>query len=205
MEKNLEVLKKMLAARKIIAATEMKKAGRNSYSGFDYFTPEQVKALVDSACFELNLFTKFDLIRDEIGLTAVLHIIDLDSGEQVTFSAPTEIPEIKATNAAQRLGGTMTFTERYLKMTAFGIADNTLDFDSKDGTKENKPEAKREKPTNRLILKADDIENIEKVAKAIVNGYTFAQIQSKWDVSQKVAEIVGKKVNELKGAQNGKV
>lgn len=200
MEKNLEVLKKMLAARKLIAANEMKKAGRNSYSGFDYFTPEQVKILVDNACFEFNLLTKFDLIRGEMGLTAYLAIIDLDSGESINFSTPTEIPEIKATNAAQRLGGTMTFTERYLKMTAFGIADNTLDFDSKDG-KENKQEI--EKPVNKLVLQQNDLINIEKVAKAIINGYSFADIQKKWSVSHEVAEIVGKKVNELKKLKNG--
>lgn len=43
----------------------------------------------------------------------------------------TAIPSITATNAAQQLGGCVTYTERYLKMTAFGISDNTLDLDSK--------------------------------------------------------------------------
>ena len=44
------------------------------------------------------------------------------------------IPDITATNAAQQLGGCMTYTERYLKMTAFGIVDNSLDPDTTENT-----------------------------------------------------------------------
>ena len=45
------------------------------------------------------------------------------------------IPEIKATNIAQQLGGCVTYTERYLKMSLFGITDNQLDFDTTENTK----------------------------------------------------------------------
>jgi hypothetical protein len=58
----------------------------------------------------------------------------------VKFSIATEIPEIKATNVAQQLGGAVTYSERYLLMIAYDIKDNNLDFDSQ------KPkEEKREK------------------------------------------------------------
>ena len=53
------------------------------------------------------------------------------------------IPDIKAANISQQLGSAVTYTERYLKMSVFGIVDNNLDFDSKNESKnENKPAAK---------------------------------------------------------------
>ena len=55
------------------------------------------------------------------------------------------IPEIKATNVAQQLGGCSTYTERYMKQSMFGITDNQLDFDTTENTKkqaEPKPATK---------------------------------------------------------------
>ena len=64
-----------------------------------------------------------------------LTIYDLESGEKLTTEMASAIPEIKATNIAQQLGGCVTYTERYLKMSLFGITDNQLDFDTTENTK----------------------------------------------------------------------
>ena len=64
-----------------------------------------------------------------------LTVYDLESGEKLTAEMATAIPEIKATNIAQQLGGCVTYTERYLKMSLFGITDNQLDFDTTENTK----------------------------------------------------------------------
>jgi hypothetical protein len=75
------------------------------------------------------------LIRDNLGVFGRLTIFDCESDEIITYDMATAIPEIKATNIAQQLGGCVTYTERYLKMSAFGITDSNLDFDN-DGKKE---------------------------------------------------------------------
>jgi chaperonin GroEL len=46
----IDVYKKMFHAKKYIAETKVKKAGKNEFSKYDYFTPEQIAQLVYDAC-----------------------------------------------------------------------------------------------------------------------------------------------------------
>lgn len=126
-------------ARKVISKTPMKKEGRNTYSNYDYFTPSQVHKLVEDACQDVGLLTMFDLKQDELGYFGLLTVHHIESDTNRAFEVRTAIPDIKATNASQKLGGMMTFVERYAKMSAFGIVDNNLDFDSQDNRPTQKP------------------------------------------------------------------
>ena len=130
-----ELLNKLAAAKAEIKATKLKKEGKNTFSNYDYFTPSQIEFLVATACHNNKLLTSFDLIRNDLGVYGRLTIYDLESGEKLTTEMASAIPEIKATNIAQQLGGCVTYTERYLKMSLFGITDNQLDFDTTENTK----------------------------------------------------------------------
>lgn len=149
--KQNNVYLKIAQAKRHVKQTPHKKAGNNSFSKYDYFTPEQVELIVYEACESAGLITLFSLVGNEYGVNGVLSIIDIDNGDTVKVSMKTEIPSLKATNATQQLGGAMTYTERYLKMSAFGIAENSLDPDSQDnrevGNKSQKqPEKQQPKP-----------------------------------------------------------
>ena len=152
-----ELLNKLASAKAEIKATKLKKEGKNTYSNYEYFTPSQVELLVATACHNNKLLTSFDLIRNELGVYGRLTVYDLESGEKLTAEMATAIPEIKATNIAQQLGGCVTYTERYLKMSLFGITDNQLDFDTTENTKkqaETKPTKKApEQPKIKEMLK----------------------------------------------------
>ena len=140
-----ELLNELAAAKAEIKATKLKKEGKNTFSNYEYFTPSQIEFLVATACHNNKLLTSFDLIRNDLGVYGRLTIYDLESGEKLTTEMASAIPEIKATNIAQQLGGCVTYTERYLKMSLFGITDNQLDFDTTENTKkqaEPKPSAK---------------------------------------------------------------
>lgn len=126
------VLRKLQDARRIIKEMKIKKEGKNQYSGYDYFTPEQINRMVWTAEDKTGLVHLFQLLKKESGYVGTLEISDIESGEFITLYQATDIPEIKATNAAQQIGGAVTYTLRYMLMTAFDIADNSLDFDSKD-------------------------------------------------------------------------
>lgn len=163
--KNL--LWKLWQAKIDIASTKISKEGTNDFSHYDYFTPEQVNKIVQKVCNEQKLFTKFDLKRNEWWVYWVLTIYDIESEESISFEWATAIPEIKATNIAQQIWGCMTYTERYLKMTAFGICDNSLDFDTTENTQktaENK-EKKTEKATNKNDLPRFNEEEFEMLKK----------------------------------------
>jgi len=138
----MKLVEKLANAKREIKETKLKKEGENKFSNYKYFTPSQIELLVQQASFNQRIVTKFDLIRDSLGVYGQLTIFDLDSDDSLVFTMATAIPEIKATNIAQQLGGCVTYTERYLKTSAFGITDNNLDFDAQDNTK--KAEAKNE-------------------------------------------------------------
>jgi len=81
---------------------------------------------------------------------ARLDVVDIETEEKITFQIPYIIPEITATNKMQQIGGVVTFSERYLKMMAFGIVDNTLDFDTTENT-QKVVEKKEEKQKENVI------------------------------------------------------
>jgi len=180
----MKTKEKLFKARQTIREMDVKKKGRNTYSNYDYFTPEQISGMVAKVNNELELFTQFNLVRTELGLMARLSISDLKTeGDVLTFEIATEIPEIKATNVAQQLGGCVTYSERYLLMIAYDIKDNALDFDSQDNRK--KPETKNPEP--KTVKKEEltpDHPGWEKAIKFIVDGGTLAKIKDKYVISE---------------------
>jgi hypothetical protein len=136
----MKLIEKISAAKKEIKETKLKKEGTNKFSNYDYFTPSQIEFLVQQVCQSQKMLTKFDLIRDSLGVFGVLTIFDCETEDKLEYTMASAIPEIKATNISQQLGGCMTYTERYLKTSAFGITDNNLDFDS------HKPEPQKKNP-----------------------------------------------------------
>lgn len=130
---------KLQACRASIKASNLKKVGRNVFSNYDYYTPEQVDKLVYDACVPNQLFNKFELKRNEHGLYGQMTIIDMELGESEVFEMATEMPVITATNATQQMGGAMTYANRYMLMNIYDIVDNNLDFDSQDNTKKKTP------------------------------------------------------------------
>lgn len=141
----MEIYRKLLKARDLIKNTKVKKEGKNTYSGYEYFTPSQISQLVHSACNEVGLLHLYKLEASDKGYTAKLMLVDIDKpDESIEFEIPTSIPDIKATNEAQKLGGAVTYSERYLLMIAFDIVDNSLDFDTTENTKKSSDKEKKE-------------------------------------------------------------
>lgn len=127
------ILQKLQEARDIIKQSDLKKAGTNEYSKYDYYTPEQVEALVEKACKETGTICLCNLKADEFGLYQELVFIDInDSENSILFQLRTKHGSLKATNETQQMGGTDTYSERYIKMKVFQIKDNNLDCDSQD-------------------------------------------------------------------------
>lgn len=143
MENKLKLVEKLANAKREIKETKLVKEGENKFSNYKYFTPSQIELLVQQSCFNNKMVTKFDLLRDNLGVYGTLTVFDLESDENLVFTMASAIPEIKATNIAQQLGGAMTYTERYLKTSAFGITDNNLDFDNHDNSKKSESENKK--------------------------------------------------------------
>ena len=146
---------KLQQAREFIKSSPLKKAGENKFSKYEYFTPEQVNQLVHEAEKHAGIFHKFDLIRDQFGYHGHLEISDVETGEAITFIQATDIPSITATNISQQIGGAVTYTLRYMLMTAFDIADNSMDFDAKDNREPEKKVTPTVQPIQRKPMPDD--------------------------------------------------
>jgi hypothetical protein len=155
-----KILKKLQEARREIYNSDLKKAGRNDYSKFDYYTPEQVERLVDRACSKTNTITLCNLKADEFGLFQTLDFIDLDSEESLHFEMRTKHGSITATNETQQMGGTDTYSERYIKMKVFQIKDNNFDIDYQDNT-----DKKENSLISGLVEQVNKIEDLDELRK----------------------------------------
>jgi hypothetical protein len=172
----MSIYKKLQDARNHIKSMNLSKKGFNAYSKYNYYTPEQINYLVNEACNNVGLMTKFDLLRDVNGLHGILTIIDLnnkDTTPEITFKQATDIPQIKATNITQQIGGAVTYTQRYLLMTAFDIVDNNLDFDSQNNTKEKESTGQQGIMIHNLIRTSSIDEKKKTLIESEVDGYSF--------------------------------
>lgn len=149
------IYQKIMNVRSAIKSTTIKKEGRNTYSNYDYFTPGQIDSITFDECKKEGLFNKYDLKRTSLGLVAQMQVVEIETGESELFELAMEIPEIKATNITQQLGGAMTYSKRYLLMNIYDISDNTLDFDSQDNKKQTE---KPKQPENKAVSAKEVIE-----------------------------------------------
>lgn len=145
----MNIYEKLDKARELVRNTKHNKAGHNTYSEYDYFTPEQVEQIVAEVCTETKMLPICSLRRNEYGLFQELTLVNLeDTKDTLVFELATSRGEMKATNETQQMGGTDTYSERYIKMKVFQIKDNNLDPDSKDNSSDLKG-ANEELPTIR--------------------------------------------------------
>jgi len=126
----MNIYQKLQEARINIKNQELKKKGWNDYSKYAYYTPVQINEAVFIACREVKMLTKFDLLRNEFGLYGKLTLICLDDGSELSFELATNVPQIKATNTTQQMGGANTYTLRYINMNVFDISSDDLDPDN---------------------------------------------------------------------------
>tara|TARA_R100001530_G_scaffold135642_1_gene113373 strand:- start:546 stop:1205 length:660 start_codon:yes stop_codon:yes gene_type:complete len=190
--KSETIHQKLYEARKLVREGNYKKDGRNDYSKYDYFTPENVETIVNDVTEKTDTICITRLINGEYGLHQELDFIDLENpSEFITFKLATKHGEMKATNDAQQMGGTDTYSERYIKMKCFQIKDNNLDPDSQD----NRPKAVK-KTTTSPSMTSD--EAVEKAKQHIAKSGTLEELEVAANNIKKSKNIPSAKTKEGK-------
>lgn len=117
------VHRKLQKAKLELAKKDIKKSGKNAYTGFAYFElsdflPHIVEILESLAlCSTINIEEK----------TAKLEIINTENPEDRTsVTIPIATANVKGANDMQNLGATQTYLRRYLYMLAFDIVENDI-------------------------------------------------------------------------------
>jgi hypothetical protein len=116
----MTVYAKLNAARAAFHAKPLKKSGKNSFAGYSYFE------LGDFLIPALQVFETYGLCPvvsfDET--MAVLELVDVETGERITFTSPMAEANLKGTHPIQNLGAVETYQRRYLYMAALEIVEH---------------------------------------------------------------------------------
>lgn len=123
----MNVYEKMQLAKVQLLEKNLKKSGENKFSKFFYYELADILPSIIQICNELKLFTAVSFTDD----LAVLEIIDVEKPEnKIIYTSPMRDLELKGCNKIQSLGGTETYSRRYLYMSAFDIIESDM-FDGR--------------------------------------------------------------------------
>ena len=116
----MTVYAKLNAARAAFHAMPLKKSGKNSFAGYSYFE------LGDFLIPALKVFETYGLcpIVSFSPETASLEVVDVETGERISFYSPMADANLKGTHPIQNLGAVETYQRRYLYMVALEIVEH---------------------------------------------------------------------------------
>lgn len=140
---------------------KIEKTGWNTYGEYAYITPEDLENALRPLLLKYRTFTHLDVRHMENGRNiAVLTISTFENDDDAQIYT-MDVPDItlKAANAAQSVAGLRTYCSRYLKMSAFNVAENSDDLDAnnnsdtgenKKGTAKEKQSAEKKNPDEKI-------------------------------------------------------
>lgn len=188
------IYEKLQLCRVKLNDKKIKKSGKNSYSGYEYFELKDFLPIVNQLFEENKISSIFNLNSE----SATLEIINTENVEdKITFSIPVADASIKGSSPVQALGGQITYLRRYLYINALEIAEN--DIQNKE-TPNNIAEANKE--TIKLLADFEELLIATETDREEVYKYFKVKDNTKMTVAQlKLAiELLKKKpiVNQKK-------
>jgi len=115
----MSVYKKLNDARTMLHSQPLKKSGRNTFAGYDYF--ELSDFLIPSlTAFEaVGLCAVISFTSD----IATMRIVDVETGEHIEITSPMGSAALKGCHEVQNIGAVETYQRRYLWTTAMEIVE----------------------------------------------------------------------------------
>lgn len=115
----MSVYKKLNNARTMLHSQPLKKSGRNTFAGYDYF--ELSDFLIPSlAAFEAVGLCSIISFTSEV---ATMRIVDVETGEHIEITSPMGSAALKGCHEVQNIGAVETYQRRYLWTTAMEIVE----------------------------------------------------------------------------------
>jgi hypothetical protein len=128
METNIYI--KMQNARSMLQEMNLKKSGKNKFSGFSYYELADFIPAINKIFQDLKLYSIFSINNER---EASLSVINAENPEEkVIFTSPTVDVELKGCTPIQGLGAVHTYMTRYLYLNALEIVENDA-LDSQAG------------------------------------------------------------------------
>lgn len=230
--KNMNIYKKIQKVKKELSERELKKSGKNDFSGFSYYELGDFLPSIIELCNKYGLFTKIDFqdkfslnttknnseeiitTDTKIGEAAILTIINTDKIDEIeTYSCDVKELNLKGANSIQNYGGVQTYLRRYLYMNAFDIVEADM-FDVAEFEKKKKKKAEKgvldeliEECKKAFASGTDDIKtNVGNTMKTL--GYSsfavLSEKQNRADVIELATSLNIPIPEELKEEKKGK-
>lgn len=118
----MNVYQKLNDARMIVHSQPLKKTGKNTFAGYEYWelTDYLPQSLI--ACKEVGLcpIISFD---SEI---ATMRLVDVDTGEEIVITSPMGSAALKGCHEVQNIGAVQTYQSRYLWQTVMQIIERDV-------------------------------------------------------------------------------
>ena len=160
------LLKKLQECRVALQNKNLKKSGRNDFANFNYYELADFLPTINILFNEKGLFSAFSIKEER----ATLQIIDVESGEEITFESPIAEANVKGTTPIQSLGAIHTYMKRYLYLNALEIVENDH-LDGQVGKMEIEPkEEKKLTPNQKEIIMSLDMDKVGAITKKYGNG-----------------------------------
>lgn len=171
--KELNIYEKITNIKSDFLKANVKKSGKNKFANYTYYELADITPVLIELCKQYGIFTKFSYTKDQ----ATLEIVNIEKPtEREIYTSPMEELELKGCNKIQALGGSETYSRRYLYMSAFDIIENDM-FDAV--ISEEKESQDKQTEENNIFIK---IANLMKEKKVLAN---------------EIFDTFGKKSNEM--------
>jgi hypothetical protein len=121
MTEKLNIYQKLQKSRVELQNSKMKKTGKNKFSNYEYFELGDFLPRINELMDKYGLTAIFLFEREE----ATLILIDTDKpDDNIKFSSPVAMAQLKGCHDVQNIGATQTYMRRYLYVMAFEIAEH---------------------------------------------------------------------------------
>ena len=169
-KEKLNIYEKITNIKSDFLKANVKKSGKNKFANYTYYELADITPVLIELCKQYGIFTKFSYTKDE----ATLEIVNIENPEErEIYTSPMEELELKGCNKIQALGGSETYSRRYLYMSAFDIIENDM-FDAVISEEKTTDEAKEKMllldKFNKLAIETEtDVELVYKTYKVNTN------------------------------------
>lgn len=119
----MNVYKKLQKCRVEIQKADLKKSGENKFSHYTYYELGDFLPKINELMDKYNLTGIFNFNLEEASLT-ILNTENVE--ENIVFTTPVSVAELKGCYAIQNIGATQTYARRYLYVMAFEIAESDV-------------------------------------------------------------------------------
>jgi hypothetical protein len=166
----MSVYQKLQEARVRLQSMELKKSGRNSFAGYDYFELSDFLLPTQYIFNELGLCGVVSFTQE----MATLKIVDVESGQSIEFTSPMGSANLKGCHEVQNIGAVETYQRRYLWVAAMEIVEH----DALDATTTKDDDVQPEKNVHRTAPKTDKPADSEADAEIIAQMNAARDVQS---------------------------